>query len=385
MEAHMGIDKGDPGTTNPFRLLKGTRVDDVLVGGSGRDHIIGYSGDDRLYGLDGDDMLDPGLGVDIVSGGAGNDTVTYATAEGGVSVFLDQGYGGRSSLDAADKDSLFSIENAIGSAYDDYLIGNGEANILRGGGGADVLFGNGGNDRLFGEAGDDRIEGGSGRDLIDGGSGVDRAGYTVETGGMTVDLEQGRAYKTALGFDSDPDADTLANIEDVAGSAYADILKGDGNANLLIGNGGNDTLLGRGGNDVLLGGNGNDELLGGDGDDRLEGGRGNDMLSGGAGTDTMTGGDGNDLFYFFASADAPIGYDVITDFADGDKISIETYDGLNFIGMAGFSGSGQGEVSYTHAHDGRTVIIIDVDGDAMGDQTIWLSQTMNLQADDFVL
>lgn len=60
------------------------------------------------------------------------------------------------------------IENAIGGAARDYLLGNDAANILKGNGGDDVLNGLGGNDRLWGGAGSDefRFFAGSGHDKI---------------------------------------------------------------------------------------------------------------------------------------------------------------------------------------------------------------------------
>ena len=45
--------------------------------------------------------------------------------------------------------------------------------------------------------------------------------------------------------------DTLVSIENLVGSAFADILTGNGKANVLSGNGGNDTLTGGGDNDTF--------------------------------------------------------------------------------------------------------------------------------------
>lgn len=47
---------------------------------------------------------------------------------------------------SVDKDTLISIENLIGSNYNDVLIGNGGANVLEGGNGSDRLTGGGGSD-----------------------------------------------------------------------------------------------------------------------------------------------------------------------------------------------------------------------------------------------
>jgi serralysin len=56
------------------------------------------------------------------------------------------------------------IENAIGGAGSDRLVGNAADNHLQGGAGRD---------RLYGQAGADRLEGGAGRDLLKGGAGAD--------------------------------------------------------------------------------------------------------------------------------------------------------------------------------------------------------------------
>lgn len=58
-----------------------------------------------------------------------------------------------------------TIEDAIGSRFDDLLFGNGTVNALLGGAGNDVLFGDGGNDALIGGAGNDRLDGGTGNDI----------------------------------------------------------------------------------------------------------------------------------------------------------------------------------------------------------------------------
>jgi Ca2+-binding RTX toxin-like protein len=79
--------------------------------------------------------------------------------------------------------------------------------------------------------------------------------------------------------------DTLLNIENLRGTAYADALTGDAGHNVLEGLAAT-TLRGGPGNDTLWGGDGDDMLRGEAGDDELLGGAGNDLLFGGAGNDT---------------------------------------------------------------------------------------------------
>ena len=50
-------------------------------------------------------------------------------------------------------DTLFEIENLIGSNFNDSLTGDGLANVLNGGNGNDILRGGGGADVLIGGAG----------------------------------------------------------------------------------------------------------------------------------------------------------------------------------------------------------------------------------------
>jgi serralysin len=76
------------------------------------------------------------------------------------------------------------IENAIGGAGDDQILGNSLANLLEGGAGNDHLNGRGGNDQLVGGIGDDWLDGGMGNDTLIGGDGTDR--YLFADGGRDV-------------------------------------------------------------------------------------------------------------------------------------------------------------------------------------------------------
>lgn len=58
------------------------------------------------------------------------------------------------------------IENAIGTAFADTIIGNDYDNVLTGGKGADTLRGGNGNDRLIGGADVDVLFGNGGRDTF---------------------------------------------------------------------------------------------------------------------------------------------------------------------------------------------------------------------------
>jgi Ca2+-binding RTX toxin-like protein len=73
-------------------------------------------------------------------------------------------------------DSLTEIQNVRGSAFDDRIVGNGQANTLRGGDGRDVITGAGGRDLLEGGNDADTLEARDGRrDRVFGGPGRDRA------------------------------------------------------------------------------------------------------------------------------------------------------------------------------------------------------------------
>lgn len=223
---------------------------DTLVGNSANNLLVGNAGDDLINGIEGDDRLRGGAGNDSLIGATGRDTVLYDDAAAGVTVDL----GGQRAVSTAAGDAarigddrLFEVEDVVGSAYDDRLIGDAwNANRLDGGAGNDSLLGDGGADTLIG---------GAGNDLLDGGSGQDLASFANAAAGVRVSLAVGGAQNSGEG------SDTLVSIEDLEGSGFADVLTGDGGANLLRGLAGDDLLNGGGGADLLVGGGGNDVFV----------------------------------------------------------------------------------------------------------------------------
>ncbi len=151
-------------------------------------------------------------------------------------------------------DTLTSIENLIGSNFNDSLTGDAGAN------------------RLDGGLGDDFLIGGLGDDQLIGGGGIDTVDYGAALAGVIVDLKIGLVSGGA-------GADSLSGIETVIGSAFNDRLTGFTSDNLLDGGDGDDQLNGFGGYDSLYGGLGNDLLIGGAGNDRIDGGAGRDTAS----------------------------------------------------------------------------------------------------------
>ena len=400
-------------TLTGFENLSGSQYADtligdgnanVLAGGDGNDTLIGGAGNDTLYGdgnigvdthgtflsgpittfidadvangaVGGNDTLEGGLGNDVINGGIGVDTASYANASGSVSVTLTAGGGSSSGADG--NDTLISIENVTGSAFDDSLTGNNAANALTGGDGNDGLRGRGGDDILLGGNGSDFLNGGLGNDTIDGGAGFDRAAfYTDATAGVTVDLNfQGVAQDTGQGMD------TLIGIEALSGTAYGDTLIGDNGDNWLwgsvavfadgsISNLNNDTLIGNGGNDLLMVGVGNHSLSGGTGIDTVSfsqnGGTegaatislalqgaaqvtgngswtltGIENLSGGYGNDTLTGDGGDNVLAGAAGDDTLIG-----------GAGNDTLLGDGSIGLLNNSGGSGGIATFTDALPG---------------------------------
>jgi Ca2+-binding RTX toxin-like protein len=252
---------GYTGSVTGIENVDGSSLGDTLTGDANANVLLGGFGNDTLEG---------GLGDDTLDGGDGADTASYANAAGAVTVSLTAS--GGSSTGADGNDMLVSIENVTGSAFNDQLFGNDNANLLVGGDGHDNLSGAGGADSLSGDAGNDSLTGGGGDDVIDGGAGFDRVNYNVgATTGVTVNLALTGAQTTGQG------SDTLIGIENVVGTTFSDVITGDDGDNWLWGG-----SLGTGvtGNDTISGGNGND---------LIEVGAGNHMLSGGGGTsDTLS-------------------------------------------------------------------------------------------------
>ena len=256
-----------------------------------------------------------------------------------------------------------------------------------------LFAGLGGNDSLTGAGGHDVLIGGVGGDSLDGGLGSDTASYAGSSAGVSVDLAAG----TTSGGDAD--GDSLANIENLYGSALADTLTGDGSDNILTGADGDDTLTGGGGGDTLIGGSGADVIDGGAGTDRtsylgsdaavaidlaagtasggdaagdtltsiedvtgsiqadtltgdgaanvLDGSWGNDILTGNGGDDTLLGDDGDDTLR------GGVGSDVID---GGNGLDTVLYEG-NF---------GSFDVVYDHVAPAFT--ITDMNPAAFGDE-----------------
>ena len=207
---------------------------DYFSGGGGDDILDGGRDGDILYGEDGDDTIIGGAGQDYLDGGDGIDTVVYTGSSSGVTVDLANGTASGGDADGPVQivgrgttirhDILVDLENAIGSFFDDHLIGDAQANELSGG------------------AGDDTLTGGGGADILNGGAGSDTADYADATSGVRLNLKRDGS-----------EGDTYVSIENLAGSGFDDRLKGDRAANVLTGQGGDDMLRGGKGDDTLLG------------------------------------------------------------------------------------------------------------------------------------
>ncbi|TND00070.1 MAG: calcium binding hemolysin protein, partial [Rhodocyclaceae bacterium] len=417
-------DYSDAANAITVNLVLGTAT------GEGNDTLIdieavaGSAFDDSITGDDADNVLMGGLGNDTLNGGRQvlYDHANYSLANGAVQVNLGDGDGTATGADG--NDILISIEGVRGSAFADTLTGDNRNNWMTGGGGDDLINGGGnfdwadyrdasgavtvnlatglasgadGNDVLAGiealrgstyddtftgDGGDNWLRGGGGNDVLNGGAGSDYADYKDAAGAIMVDLATG----TARGADGN---DTLANIENVRGSAYADTLTGGSGDNWLRGGGGNDVLNGGAGSDyadykdaagavtvnlatgTASGADGNDRLAsiehvrgsayadtltGNSGTNFLRGGAGNDRLDGGAGSDwaaywDATGGVTVDLAAHTSSGadgnDTLIGIENVTGSAYADTLKGDA--GSNWLRGNGGNDTINGDTGYDWA------------------------------------
>lgn len=261
------------------------------------------------------------------------------------------------------------IENAIGSIYNDTLIGNGLDNRLEGLAGNDTYY--------VQDSGDVVVEANlGGTDLV-----ISSGSYALSDNVENLTLS-GTANIDATGnaLDNQLVGNSGANV--ISGGVGADrMLGGRGNDTYVVDNAGDQVIeYSSAGNDTIktsisyglsanvenlvltgtaaINGTGNtlgNTLTGNSVANLLNGGAGNDILIGGAGNDTLTGGAGNDTFIFTSLSDmgtTGASTDVITDFIRGqDKIDLGTLDAItntsyneafSFIGNAvAFTGAGQ--------------------------------------------
>ncbi|MBO3705798.1 MAG: DUF4347 domain-containing protein [Candidatus Accumulibacter sp.] len=296
-----GHNLGD-GSWTP-RVIMGTAAADVLVGTTAAEALRGLTGSDTLTGGAGTDTFH----VWDAFGDSSTDTITdFVAGTGGDTIRIllarlthyvvggdpfDCGHvrltqSGADTrleidLDGFDGAAAFQLAATLQNVVKSSLIGQnfGDASwnpqTIIGTWAADVLIGTAANEVIRGIAGNDTLQGGEGDDTLAGGSGSDSASYVDAAAGVSVNLATVGVQQNTLGAGHD----ILSDIENLAGSAFADTLSGDGNAN------------------YLSGGSGDDSLDGGAGNDTLDGGAGSDRLWGGLGADSLIGGDGSDSYY----------------------------------------------------------------------------------------
>lgn len=174
--------------TDGANTIRGGEGNDRLRGEDGDDTIFGGTGDDEIRGGNGNDIIHGGAGADDIRGGSGRDTLSYENADSRINVDLR----GTGSVGDAKGDTFTSIENVIGSDFNDYIYANSENNIIEGRDGNDRLRGHNGEDDIYGGDGDDIIYSGSQQDDIWGGSGSDTFEFRTSNGVNTIhDYEDG--------------------------------------------------------------------------------------------------------------------------------------------------------------------------------------------------
>jgi Ca2+-binding RTX toxin-like protein len=155
-------------------LAFGGEGDDTLIAGDGAgqisvpdgqgiatyvyddSHLWGGPGDDRLIGAAGPDRLDGGPGADSMRGGAGDDVADYTARTAPLTITADDRPGDG---EAGENDDVGSdIEDIIGGAGDDRLVGSPGENVIDGAEGNDDIVGGGGRDFLRGGPGTNVID-----------------------------------------------------------------------------------------------------------------------------------------------------------------------------------------------------------------------------------
>jgi Ca2+-binding RTX toxin-like protein len=309
-------------TVQQFENVIGSNSNDTITGDAAANSLTGGAGNDTINGLGGNDTIDGGTGID---------TASYDTLAAGVNVSLAL-QGALQNTLAAGSDLLISIENLIGTAFNDTLTGDAANNSLASGAGNDIIFASTGNDS------------------IDGGAGTDTANYSALGGPVTLGAF-GVLNKGGLGIDS------LVGIETIVGSfllgdtvdhsaaiSSGGVIVSGTNTNLTTGL---VTVNGTGAPlplsftvqqfEHVIGSNSSDTITGNTSNNSLNGGAGNDTINGLGGSDTLIGGLGNDVFKYTNATESAAGVtsrDTITDFQLGlDKLDLSAIDANSLLAL----------------------------------------------------
>jgi RTX calcium-binding nonapeptide repeat (4 copies) len=177
------------------------------------------------------------------------------------------GMGGADSLAAAGFPATATVIT-LGGEDGDSLNGQNSEDVLVDGPGAgnDQSTASGGDDALLHNGGDDLLLGGDGNDLflsvsvcdgeeLVGGAGRDNSSWARLDEAVTANLGAGIAGRPGAGGTPDCTGgtpDSLREIEDLEGSASADVFYGDAGPNQLLGHLGPDTYFAAAGADTIL-------------------------------------------------------------------------------------------------------------------------------------
>jgi Ca2+-binding RTX toxin-like protein len=283
--------------------LRGGRYS-ILSGGDGDDTLQAWGRNADLYGDDGDDTyqlmtattatLDDSTllrlrelifvtSFNIEAESRGVDTIDLsdfpsgATIDLGITGLINDTAVGLQAVIAGQLGLILlgSIENVIGTEFDDLLIGSSEGNLLDGRGGHDQIWGLGGDDILIGGTGNDLLFGGTGNDVyafateqgvslgsdtiyeeVDGGvDGLDFRGLPVGLGTLDLNLATSQILAGGLlqlTLRANTGSSQPAEIEEVVGTEFDDTLIGNDLDNRFELLSGNNIVDGRGGSDVYL-------------------------------------------------------------------------------------------------------------------------------------
>ncbi|WP_428333329.1 NF038122 family metalloprotease [Novosphingobium sp.] len=204
---YMGANGRDTGG-----IYLGSGTNTVALGNDG-EAVFGGGYADTITGGTGNDFIEIDDGTNTIDGGGGVNILSFADADGGVSVDLGAG-----TATAGGRDTLKNIQEVIGSGFNDTLKAGSTATVLVGGSGDDPLTGGEGNDTLVAGTGVATITGGGGNNT-----------FVVTKGGKSVIITD---------FDASGDQDVL----DIYGTAAAPSVVQQG-ADTLITLATGDTVL----------------------------------------------------------------------------------------------------------------------------------------------